>query len=72
MQMLRDAAAKGSQMVHAPGTTVLPRNAPLGAAGAETIKDFEVGPSHLACAGLRCQLCVYKYVIPLNSALSSP
>lgn len=46
--MLRDAAAKGSQMMHAPGTTPPPRNAPLGAAGAETIKDFEVGLSQPA------------------------
>eukprot|EP00884_Botryococcus_braunii_P014708 jgi/Botrbrau1/23238/Bobra.0041s0074.1 len=40
-QMMRDAASKGSQMMHAPGTSPPPPSAPLGAAGAETIKDFE-------------------------------
>jgi hypothetical protein len=44
VQMLREAAAKGSQMMHAPGTTPPPASAPLGAAGAETIKEFEVTP----------------------------
>ena len=34
-------------MAHAPGTSPPPPTAPLGASGAETIKEFEVRPRHL-------------------------
>ena len=42
MQLLREAASRGGQMAHAPGTSPPPPTAPLGASGAETIKEFEV------------------------------
>ena len=42
VQLLREAASRGGQMAHAPGTSPPPPTAPLGASGAETIKEFEV------------------------------
>ena len=41
MQLLREAASRGGQMAHAAGTSPPPPTAPLGASGAETIKEFE-------------------------------
>ncbi|CAL5229904.1 g13324 [Coccomyxa viridis] len=41
VQLLREAASRGGQMAHAPGTSPPPPTAPLGASGAETIKEFE-------------------------------
>jgi hypothetical protein len=49
VQMLREAASRGGHMAHAAGTSPPPPTAPLGASGAETIKEFEVLPS-LYCA----------------------
>lgn len=40
-QLLRDAASRGGHMAHAAGTSPPPPTAPLGASGAETIKEFE-------------------------------
>ena len=43
--MLREAAARGGAMAHVQGmlgTTPPPPAAPLGASGAETVKEFEV------------------------------
>ena len=42
LQLLREAASRGGQMAHAAGTSPPPPTAPLGASGAETIKEFEV------------------------------
>ncbi len=42
MQLLREAASRGGHMAHAAGTSPPPPTAPLGASGAETIKEFEV------------------------------
>jgi len=41
MQLLREAASRGGQMAHAAGTSPPPPTAPLGASGAETIKELE-------------------------------
>lgn len=43
VQLLREAASRGGHMAHAAGTSPPPPTAPLGASGAETIKEFEVG-----------------------------
>lgn len=42
VQLLREAASRGGHMAHAAGTSPPPPTAPLGASGAETIKEFEV------------------------------
>ena len=52
MQLLREAASRGGQMAHAAGTSPPPPTAPLGASGAETIKEFEassISERHLLC-----------------------
>ncbi|KAK9908133.1 hypothetical protein WJX75_003087 [Coccomyxa subellipsoidea] len=41
VQLLREAASRGGHMAHAAGTSPPPPTAPLGASGAETIKEFE-------------------------------
>ncbi|KAK9822680.1 hypothetical protein WJX81_008329 [Elliptochloris bilobata] len=40
-QRLREAASQGRQATLAPGTSPAPPSAPLGAAGSETLKEFE-------------------------------
>ena len=40
-QRLRDAASQGRQAAHAPGMSPAPPSAPLGAAGAETLQEFQ-------------------------------
>ena len=42
LQLLREAASRGGHMAHAAGTSPPPPTAPLGASGAETMKEFEV------------------------------
>ena len=41
-QRLREAASQGRQAAHAPGTSPAPPSAPLGAAGSEALREFEV------------------------------
>ena len=48
-QRLRDAASQGRHAAHAPGMSPAPPSAPLGAAGAETLQEFQACGPNIPC-----------------------